>query len=259
MYQTEGPRTFYRGLTPTVIAIFPYAGLQFSFYNILQQFSEWAVPAEGKKGGRHLGRWCLRSGDKERMNITLGDWHKLRFLSYHSWHNIWKASQFPISHSYPCTGEFTNSSCYGITMMETWMDGKGKCHRPGNSFWSCVTLLILWEESAGVILVCFIGAVGTELLDFLGKPACRFQHSCYRRRFISPNLKLPSSWFYILMLISSSVLREPHTDATCHLDISSSSASLRERVCSMSVFLLLEGISSIEELEFSISCLHIYF
>lgn len=144
-------------------------------------------------------------------------------------------------------------------MMETWMDGKGKCHRPGNSFWSCVTLLILWEESAGVFLVCFISAVGTELLDFLRKPACRFQHSCYRRRFISPNLKLPSSLFYILMLISSSVLREPHTDATCHLDISSSSASLRERVCSISVFLVLEGISSIEELEFSISCLRIYF
>lgn len=61
------------------------------------------------------------------------------------------------------------------------------------------------------------------------------------------------------MLISSSVLREPHTDATCHLDISSSSASLRERVCSISVFLVLKGISSIEELEFSISCLRIYF
>ncbi|KAK0675519.1 TPC protein, partial [Pygoscelis papua] len=51
MYQTEGPRTFYRGLTPTIIAIFPYAGLQFSSYNILQQFSEWVIPAEGKKGG----------------------------------------------------------------------------------------------------------------------------------------------------------------------------------------------------------------
>ncbi|XP_038012810.1 mitochondrial thiamine pyrophosphate carrier isoform X3 [Motacilla alba alba] len=50
MYQTEGPRTFYRGLTPTLIAIFPYAGLQFFFYNILQQFSKWVIPAEAKNG-----------------------------------------------------------------------------------------------------------------------------------------------------------------------------------------------------------------
>ncbi|XP_030818196.1 mitochondrial thiamine pyrophosphate carrier isoform X3 [Camarhynchus parvulus] len=50
MYQTEGPWTFYRGLTPTLIAIFPYAGLQFFFYNILQQFSKWVIPAEAKNG-----------------------------------------------------------------------------------------------------------------------------------------------------------------------------------------------------------------
>ncbi|NXS57941.1 TPC protein, partial [Brachypteracias leptosomus] len=58
MYQTEGPRTFYRGLTPTIVAIFPYAGLQFSFYNILQQFSEWVMPAEGKKGGNIKNLVC---------------------------------------------------------------------------------------------------------------------------------------------------------------------------------------------------------
>ncbi|XP_030361572.1 mitochondrial thiamine pyrophosphate carrier isoform X1 [Strigops habroptila] len=58
MYQTEGPRTFYRGLTPTIIAVFPNAGLQFSFYNILQQFSEWAIPAEGKKGGNIKNLVC---------------------------------------------------------------------------------------------------------------------------------------------------------------------------------------------------------
>ncbi|KAM9537441.1 mitochondrial thiamine pyrophosphate carrier isoform 2-T2 [Guaruba guarouba] len=58
MYQTEGPRTFYRGLTPTVIAVFPNAGLQFSLYNILQQFSEWVIPAEGKKGGNVKNLVC---------------------------------------------------------------------------------------------------------------------------------------------------------------------------------------------------------
>ncbi|NXT79327.1 TPC protein, partial [Zapornia atra] len=58
MYRTEGPRTFYRGLTPTIIAIFPYAGLQFSFYNVLQQFSEWVIPAEGRKGGNVKNLVC---------------------------------------------------------------------------------------------------------------------------------------------------------------------------------------------------------
>lgn len=58
MYQTEGPRTFYRGLTPTVIAVFPYAGFQFSFYNILQQFSERMIPDEGKEGGNVKNLVC---------------------------------------------------------------------------------------------------------------------------------------------------------------------------------------------------------
>lgn len=33
------------------------------------------------------------------------------------------------------------------------MDGKVTCHRPGYSSLSCVTLLILWEDSAGVIFL----------------------------------------------------------------------------------------------------------
>lgn len=37
MYRTEGPLTFYRGLTPTLVAVFPYAGMQFFFYNILKK------------------------------------------------------------------------------------------------------------------------------------------------------------------------------------------------------------------------------
>ncbi|XP_026887680.2 mitochondrial thiamine pyrophosphate carrier [Electrophorus electricus] len=36
MYCKEGALTFYRGLTPTLVAVFPYAGLQFFFYNILK-------------------------------------------------------------------------------------------------------------------------------------------------------------------------------------------------------------------------------
>ncbi|KAJ8254435.1 hypothetical protein COCON_G00210470 [Conger conger] len=36
MYRTEGPRGFYKGLAPTLIAVFPYAGLQFFFYNVFK-------------------------------------------------------------------------------------------------------------------------------------------------------------------------------------------------------------------------------
>ncbi|MBN3314177.1 TPC protein, partial [Atractosteus spatula] len=43
MYRTEGVLAFYRGLTPTMIAVFPYAGLQFFFYNILQHVYLWAM------------------------------------------------------------------------------------------------------------------------------------------------------------------------------------------------------------------------
>uniref|UniRef100_A0A2K6CPY8 Solute carrier family 25 member 19 n=1 Tax=Macaca nemestrina TaxID=9545 RepID=A0A2K6CPY8_MACNE len=51
MYRSEGPRVFYKGLAPTLIAIFPYAGLQFSCYSSLKHLYKWAVPAEGKKNG----------------------------------------------------------------------------------------------------------------------------------------------------------------------------------------------------------------
>ncbi|KAL8163235.1 UNVERIFIED_CONTAM: hypothetical protein K2H54_015377 [Gekko kuhli] len=49
MYQREGLLTFYRGLSPTVIAIIPYAGLQFSLYNFLTRLYEWVAP--GSKTG----------------------------------------------------------------------------------------------------------------------------------------------------------------------------------------------------------------
>lgn len=51
MYRTEGPLVFYKGLNPTLIAIFPYAGFQFSFYNALKHLHEWVLPAEGRKNG----------------------------------------------------------------------------------------------------------------------------------------------------------------------------------------------------------------
>lgn len=51
MYRSEGPQVFYKGLAPTLIAIFPYAGLQFSCYSSLKHLYKWAMPAEGKKNG----------------------------------------------------------------------------------------------------------------------------------------------------------------------------------------------------------------
>lgn len=40
MYIQEGVLTFYRGLTPTLVAVFPYAGLQFFSYNVLKKLLE---------------------------------------------------------------------------------------------------------------------------------------------------------------------------------------------------------------------------
>ncbi|XP_037664621.1 mitochondrial thiamine pyrophosphate carrier isoform X2 [Choloepus didactylus] len=58
MYRTEGPLVFYRGLSPTLMAIFPYAGFQFSFYSSLKHVYEWAMPAEGKKNGNLKNLLC---------------------------------------------------------------------------------------------------------------------------------------------------------------------------------------------------------
>ncbi|XP_042307245.1 mitochondrial thiamine pyrophosphate carrier isoform X2 [Sceloporus undulatus] len=51
MYQGEGLRSFYRGLTPTTIAVIPYAGFQFSFYNLLKKLYDWIFPNEEMKKG----------------------------------------------------------------------------------------------------------------------------------------------------------------------------------------------------------------
>ncbi|XP_007185731.2 mitochondrial thiamine pyrophosphate carrier isoform X4 [Balaenoptera acutorostrata] len=58
MYRTEGPLVFYKGLNPTLIAIFPYAGFQFSFYSSLKHAYEWAMPAEGKKNENFKNLLC---------------------------------------------------------------------------------------------------------------------------------------------------------------------------------------------------------
>ncbi|XP_037544880.1 mitochondrial thiamine pyrophosphate carrier isoform X2 [Nematolebias whitei] len=52
MWRSEGPWTFYRGLSPTLLAVFPYAGLQFFFYNVFKKMLSPSSKA-GDSGG-HL-------------------------------------------------------------------------------------------------------------------------------------------------------------------------------------------------------------
>ncbi|XP_073540136.1 mitochondrial thiamine pyrophosphate carrier isoform X3 [Phyllobates terribilis] len=49
MHRTEGVLTFYRGLFPTLLAVFPYAGLQFSSYNLLKRLWSWLLPCNHKR------------------------------------------------------------------------------------------------------------------------------------------------------------------------------------------------------------------
>uniref|UniRef100_A0AAV2KHQ7 Mitochondrial thiamine pyrophosphate carrier n=1 Tax=Knipowitschia caucasica TaxID=637954 RepID=A0AAV2KHQ7_KNICA len=50
MSRSEGPLTFYRGLSPTLMAVFPYAGLQFFFYNVFKKKLA-PAPNAGNSGG----------------------------------------------------------------------------------------------------------------------------------------------------------------------------------------------------------------
>ncbi|XP_056256511.1 mitochondrial thiamine pyrophosphate carrier isoform X2 [Seriola aureovittata] len=50
MCRSEGGLTFYRGLCPTLMAVFPYAGLQFFFYNVFKKLLA-PPPNAGKSGG----------------------------------------------------------------------------------------------------------------------------------------------------------------------------------------------------------------
>ncbi|CAN0313271.1 unnamed protein product [Lampetra fluviatilis] len=52
MWRGEGLRGFYRGLSPTLAAVFPYAGLQFGFYNVFTRAaSSLAARTQRRTGG----------------------------------------------------------------------------------------------------------------------------------------------------------------------------------------------------------------
>nr|XP_035944596.1 mitochondrial thiamine pyrophosphate carrier isoform X1 [Halichoerus grypus] len=101
MYRTEGPLVFYKGLNPTLIAIFPYAGFQFSFYSALKHMHKWVLPAEGRKNENLRNLLCgsgagvlsktltypldlfkkrLQVGGFERARVTFGQVRSYRGL-----------------------------------------------------------------------------------------------------------------------------------------------------------------------------------
>lgn len=60
MCRSEGVMTFYRGLSPTLMAVFPYAGLQFFFYNVFKQVL--APPPKTAKSRGNLRSLVCGSG-----------------------------------------------------------------------------------------------------------------------------------------------------------------------------------------------------
>ncbi|XP_044038569.1 mitochondrial thiamine pyrophosphate carrier isoform X1 [Siniperca chuatsi] len=57
MCRSEGVLTFYRGLSPTMLAVFPYAGLQFFTYNLFKKLLA-PPPKAGKSGGNLRSLLC---------------------------------------------------------------------------------------------------------------------------------------------------------------------------------------------------------
>ncbi|KAK2833546.1 hypothetical protein Q5P01_017435 [Channa striata] len=57
MCRSEGVLTFYRGLSPTLMAVFPYAGLQFFFYNVFKKLLA-PKPKKENSGGNLQSLIC---------------------------------------------------------------------------------------------------------------------------------------------------------------------------------------------------------
>lgn len=89
MFRSEGVLTFYRGLSPTVVAVFPYAGLQFFFYNVFKK-----LLAPPPKAGNSGGQW--RSKSRSRLYYLL---HHMTFTHPHmcSIHSLSESCDFFMS------------------------------------------------------------------------------------------------------------------------------------------------------------------
>ncbi|XP_034075785.1 mitochondrial thiamine pyrophosphate carrier [Gymnodraco acuticeps] len=62
MWRSEGVLSFYRGLSPTLLAVFPYAGLQFFFYNVFKKRLPPPITAGDSAGKGLLGSLVCGSG-----------------------------------------------------------------------------------------------------------------------------------------------------------------------------------------------------
>nr|XP_020472077.1 mitochondrial thiamine pyrophosphate carrier [Monopterus albus]XP_020472078.1 mitochondrial thiamine pyrophosphate carrier [Monopterus albus] len=69
MYCSEGVLTFYRGLSPTLVAVFPYAGLQFFFYNVFKKLLA-PEPKSGNSGGNLRSLVCGSGAGMISKTIT---------------------------------------------------------------------------------------------------------------------------------------------------------------------------------------------
>lgn len=69
MWRSEGTLTFYRGLSPTLMAVFPYAGLQFFFYNIFKKLLA-PQPEAGNSGGNLKSLVCGSGAGMISKTIT---------------------------------------------------------------------------------------------------------------------------------------------------------------------------------------------
>lgn len=69
MYRSEGMLTFYRGLSPTLLAVFPYAGLQFFFYNVFKKMLG-PSPKPGHSGGNLQSLLCGSGAGMISKTIT---------------------------------------------------------------------------------------------------------------------------------------------------------------------------------------------
>ncbi|XP_040918858.1 mitochondrial thiamine pyrophosphate carrier [Toxotes jaculatrix] len=69
MCRSEGVLTFYRGLSPTLMAVFPYAGLQFFFYNVFKKLLA-PPPKTGNSGGNLRSLVCGSGAGMISKTIT---------------------------------------------------------------------------------------------------------------------------------------------------------------------------------------------
>ncbi|KAF7641194.1 hypothetical protein LDENG_00289570 [Lucifuga dentata] len=69
MCHTEGILAFYRGLTPTLVAVFPYAGLQFFFYNVFKRLLDPPLKS-GKTGGNMRSLICGSAAGMISKTVT---------------------------------------------------------------------------------------------------------------------------------------------------------------------------------------------